>query len=793
MKFFERYRKIIGSAILVAILFIPIKQALAVDGDSAPSASTAAAGVRWAGRAGAAGSVATGAISGAAAGAWFGVPGAIVGGVLGAASGALSSAATLATTEAVSGAIDGDPGFLTTRVVGALVSMIRGFASWAMITGASMLDKAVLMNFATDFNQIKAISIGWKIIRDIMNMLFIFIMLYIAIGTILQINGVDAKKMITSLILAALFVNFSMFVTKIGIDASNILALEFYNKITVDNTRSISNTIINGLNIAEKAIVDEKKESDLTQELYRNIFIIILYIFLARFFLMGALMFIGRMMAFAFVLMFSPFAVAGYIVPQWAQYEKEWLGTLTGQMLFAPFYLFIVYFVAQLIYLTDGAKFVVAESAGSPIAIAGYINYIIIIGLLTIGLDKAKKFSGEVGGVLVDYGKKAFTYAAGAALGGIALGGQGILGSAGSFLGDPKRMANWANSSNPIARRVGNLASKPGVSNALQGLGANTYDPRNIPGVGNLLNQAAGAVTGGGGLGTAVAAGGMAAIIAANRKKKAEQAKNNINIIKETNRGETNKPAREKGVADYVSKFSGTEHEEVYNQLSTGDKAVIENRYDNDLTEKIMTAGVDDATEVGKIKDRIMSGALTGDEKKNVADIKSKMGKGEQVDDKYKDAGAYYRATQLKINDVKTKMDADDIKKIGDAVKGIKSKETSGHLKKALGAENPDSTLISSLVKGLKRSDVTGLGDETLSKSQVATNLKQNQLDAIALNNDISEETKEAIAKEIGRSTGNEEVKQYINTDKHWRKIQNLSTNPPQGGSGLTDRYGRPV
>ena len=43
----------------------------------------------------------------------------------------------------------------------------------------------------------------------------------------------DIKKILPSLIVVALLVNFSMMITKMVIDASHIFAWEFYNQIDV--------------------------------------------------------------------------------------------------------------------------------------------------------------------------------------------------------------------------------------------------------------------------------------------------------------------------------------------------------------------------------------------------------------------------------------------------------------------------------------------------------------------------------------------------------------------------------
>jgi hypothetical protein len=85
------------------------------------------------------------------------------------------------------------------------------------------------------------IAKAWTVVRDLSNIFFIIVLLYIAIELILGM-GHDAKKMIVQVIIMALLINFSLFFTEIIIDSSNILALIFYNKINVNTTVGVANS-----------------------------------------------------------------------------------------------------------------------------------------------------------------------------------------------------------------------------------------------------------------------------------------------------------------------------------------------------------------------------------------------------------------------------------------------------------------------------------------------------------------------------------------------------------------------
>lgn len=100
---------------------------------------------------------------------------------------------------------------------------------------AQMFNALISLTLNSTLFKNNFVSAAWAVVRDLSNIFFILILLYIAIQTILGL-GHETKKMIVKVVIMALLINFSMFFTKVVIDTSNILALIFYNKITVTTT-----------------------------------------------------------------------------------------------------------------------------------------------------------------------------------------------------------------------------------------------------------------------------------------------------------------------------------------------------------------------------------------------------------------------------------------------------------------------------------------------------------------------------------------------------------------------------
>lgn len=106
--------------------------------------------------------------------------------------------------------------------------------SWLLTLSARFFNILVgITLYSTLYTKSTFIPTAWAIVRDLSNIFFILILLYIAIKTILGLGGSEVKKMIAHVIIMALLINFSMFFTQVIIDSSNILALIFYNKLQV--------------------------------------------------------------------------------------------------------------------------------------------------------------------------------------------------------------------------------------------------------------------------------------------------------------------------------------------------------------------------------------------------------------------------------------------------------------------------------------------------------------------------------------------------------------------------------
>ena len=288
----------------------------------------------------------------------------------------------------------------------------------------------------------------WVMLRDLVNITFIFILLYIAITKIIGSWGIKAKSQLSSLIVSVILINFSMFFTKILIDAGNLVAVQFYNMISpVTLGYTISSTILKGAGLMS-ALKSATSLSGQVNTLTSLILQIIAGGVLLWVYFLGSMLMVGRVVMLVFLAIVSPVGFIGKSVPGLGSLSEKWWSTLTNQLLVAPVLLFFLYFTTQLIQtqtvvaLTTSAKNAISTFAPPSLDAAGILAYILVIVTLWWGIKFTKKLSGEVGEMTVNVfkgvaaaGAIALTAgAAGAAIGAEALGAaastEGAMGAA---------------------------------------------------------------------------------------------------------------------------------------------------------------------------------------------------------------------------------------------------------------------------------------------------------------------------------------------------------------------------
>lgn len=306
------------------------------------------------------------------------------------------------------------------------------------------------------FASLDAVGAAWSIVRDICNLFFIFVLLYIAISTILNTNGADVKKLLAKVIIVALLVNFSAVVPKVVIDISNIFALQFYgamgggNNNTATGAPDITTKMVAGFNLgnygdptSEKGI--QNVGATYGQIILKNLGQMILMLVTAFVLVAGAFMFLFRTVILLFLIITSPLFFLGMAVPYLSKHTSSWLNTLISQSLFAPVMMFLMLITITFAVGGDQSlKTQIGTSTGVSPLIGTVFYFAIVIGMMFGSLVAASKISSSSGTAANKFRSAGTAFLAGGALAGAGFAGRNIIGRGASRLAEKEWLKNAA-------------------------------------------------------------------------------------------------------------------------------------------------------------------------------------------------------------------------------------------------------------------------------------------------------------------------------------------------------------
>ncbi len=269
-----------------------------------------------------------------------------------------------------------------------------------------------------------AIYVGWSTIRDFINVAFIFVLLFAAISIILQTDKYGIQKIITKVVIAALLLNFSLFFTKVIVDLSNILALQFYSRILDASAKAGGNpgSIDSGLSAGllnqiglQKIWTGTPKGTNATAaefgagitpyqlisvSIFGSIFILVFSFVL----FMATIQFVLRTIVLIFLMITSPIGFIGGAIPGLDKQSGEWWSRLKNNAVFAPAYMAVMYVSCLMIFggaansITGGSNIKELITGSNPAGAIGIAFWFaIVIGFLITAQLAARGFADKFG------------------------------------------------------------------------------------------------------------------------------------------------------------------------------------------------------------------------------------------------------------------------------------------------------------------------------------------------------------------------------------------------------------
>lgn len=340
-----------------------------------------------------------------------------------------TASGTQAPSENTGSSVMTDPalGGDTASQFGTVMTWIMSLFAWLVGVAALLLDYAVyftVVSMGSYVSKITAIGVTWRILRDVANIMLIFGFLAIGVATILNVDWYGgSKKLLPKLVVAAVALNFSLFVCEAMIDGSNLIATQFYQQINGGSLPTMTGTggtglALNGVNLntTNEPISNAIMSQLGLQTLYpqnnptalkgdHTWFIgfmgIILFMVTAFVLFSLAFILIARFVALIFFILLSPIGFMGWALPLMQYRAGQWWSNFLEQIVTAPVLLLLLY--VALAIITD-AQFLVGFNASSDgwlglnnanfIGFAGMLlSFLVAIGFLMVVVIKARSMS----------------------------------------------------------------------------------------------------------------------------------------------------------------------------------------------------------------------------------------------------------------------------------------------------------------------------------------------------------------------------------------------------------------
>lgn len=395
-----------------------------------------------------------------------------------------------------------------------------GLMSTFAYIGAFFFSYTIALSLNSSAYALTFLSTGWEIIRDIANMTFIFILIYIALVVMLQAETAGTIKMLAVVIVVALLVNFSFFFTRLVIDAGNILAVQFYNAIPnvgapfANGVKNLSEGIMQGVSV-QNLLGSEQFQQFYAQSKgaggFLNVVITLSMVYIALgamfamlfiTFLTVGVKFLMRIVALWFLIIASPLAFVAKAIPKLSKFYDQWQEMLIKSAFYPAIFLFIFY-ILSLFLESNGTQpgslvngifntlpGTTSETGGTnglenlAISIATVsIRLGFVIAILYVGLKVSDWIVKEGSGMAATATGWATGNALRATTATAGWTGRQTVGRGALALSRTATVQGWA-SKGPL----GTLAK-----GALTGLGNSSFDARNAPGAG-VLNKGASAM-----------------------------------------------------------------------------------------------------------------------------------------------------------------------------------------------------------------------------------------------------------------------------------------------------------
>lgn len=292
------------------------------------------------------------------------------------------------------------------------VSAVVDIVGYALITFAG-----AIVNFSfglQSFVEVPIVQIGWTIVRDMVNMVFILIMLAVAFSTILQFQTYGWKKIIPKLVIIALTINFSLIICGVITDFGNSLSSYFISAGSPNGTSEVGTNIMKAARAGALSQLRNDVNSSFTAELAALVMQLIFYIILAFILFAIGILMIYRLLMLWILIIISPAAWISTIISpgSFKNWWKKFINLAVVLPVAMSFFVFFSIVLGSTFQGSPGMIFDIGSSQGvmqkifPNMTFSVIMQFLVVMSFLGFGLTFATKTGVAGGAMVVNWAKK---------------------------------------------------------------------------------------------------------------------------------------------------------------------------------------------------------------------------------------------------------------------------------------------------------------------------------------------------------------------------------------------------
>jgi len=233
---------------------------------------------------------------------------------------------------------DASIGKYATLAVGTVIEYIVSALGKITVVLIHLLISAAKYNHFIDS---EAVTQGWVIIRDVVNMFFIVILLVIAFGTIFNVQNYSYKVMLPRLLIMAVVINFSRTIAGILIDFGQVVMLTFVNGFAA----AAGGNFVNALRINELLELSNDAKDISTVGTILVGYLLALFAMIITVVVVGIMLaiLIMRIIILQFLVVLSPIAFLSSVWPSQREKYAKWWNMFLDNIIVGPIFAFFLW------------------------------------------------------------------------------------------------------------------------------------------------------------------------------------------------------------------------------------------------------------------------------------------------------------------------------------------------------------------------------------------------------------------------------------------------------------------